>query len=125
LSFAQRFDVPVVTAADGSATVFAGPITGKIAAIHWVKPGSGGISNAGLALTVEATGESILNVSGVNASASWYPRVALCDVTGAALLFAAGGKPVTDQVALANDRVQLAVTGGGNALAGTLRVVVD
>lgn len=124
MSYIQRFDVALTTDASGNAQGYTPAFTGKILAVHWVKPGSGGITSATVAITSEATGETILSVSSLNASTSYYPRGPIHTTAGVAQLYAAAGLPVTDQIGLANDRVSIAVSSGGNTLSATCRIVV-
>jgi hypothetical protein len=119
----RRYKVPVTTAADGSATAYSPRIAGKIHSIHYVKTDFA--DGVDITITSEATGESILAKSDVNASAVFYPRAATHGQDGAAALYAAGGVGVLDKIAIASDRVKIVVAAGGNAKAGTFHVLVD
>lgn len=126
MSYAQRFIIPITTAADGSATAFSDTITGKISAIRYVKDGSNGFADgSSFAVTAEATGEAIWSESAVNASATRAPRQATHSTAGVAALYAAAGTAVNDKIALANDRVKIVITSGGNAKVGTFHVTVE
>lgn len=120
----SRFTIPVLTSAGGAANVFSPNFTGEILAVHVIVPGSGGIASAAIAATSEATGEPILSVSGVSASAFYYPRSPRHTDAGVAQLYAAAGLPVTDRFGLAQDRIAFAITGAGNAKAATIIVIV-
>lgn len=121
----ERDVITVTTDTGGAATVFSSkPFTGRVLAIHWVKPGSGGITGATFTITSEATGESILSVSSVSSSTDWYPRGPVHTIAGAAVLYAAAGQPVTDAIAIVNDRVKIVVASGGNTLTGTFHIVI-
>lgn len=126
MSYIQRLAIPVTTAADGSFTGYSDRVTGKISAVRYVKPQSGGFDDGStITLTAEATGEAIWSEANVNASATRAPRQATHSVAGAASLYAAAGAAVTDQVALANDRVKVVIASGGNAKAGTIYVTCE
>lgn len=122
----NRFKVSVTTASDGTATAYSPRIAGKIHAIHYVKPGSGSFDDGvDFAITAEATGENIWTESNVNASAVRYPRAPTHSQAGVAALYAASGTAVQDKVALASDRVKIAITSGGNAKTGAFHIMVD
>ena len=119
----RRFKVPVVTAADGTATAYSPRIAGKIHAIHYVKTDFA--DGVDFTITAEATGESLWTESNVNASASRYPRAPTHTQAGAAALYATGGTAVQDRPAVASDRVKIVIAQGGNAKSGAFHIMVD
>ena len=121
----ERDVIAVTTDGSGNATAYSSrPFTGRILGVHWIKPGSNAITGATFALTAEATGEPILSVSSVSASADWYPRGPVHTVAGVAQLYASAGLPVTDPIAIANDRVKIQISSGGANANGTFHIVV-
>ena len=123
--YAQRFTVPVTTASDGTATAYTPVFTGQVLSIGYVKDGTVPFSNGvAFAVTSEATGQTVWGQTGVNASATVSPRQATHGTDGTASLFAAAGTAVQGPIVLANDRLQIAVSGGGNAKAGSFVVIV-
>lgn len=121
----QRVSVTPKTDASGNATVYSENVTGELRAIVWVKPGSGGITGATFAVTNETTGETLLSVSSVSASANYYPRGATASTANAASLYASGGTAVNDRLVLVNDRIKLVVSSGGNTLTGTMYFILS
>lgn len=119
----RRYKVAITTAADGSATAYTPRLSGKVHSIQYVKTDFA--DGVDLTITSEATGESILAKSDVNASAVFYPRAPTHTQVGAAALFATGGTAVQDKIGLGNDRVKIVVASGGNAKSGAIHVVVD
>lgn len=119
----RRFKVTITTAADGSATAYTPRIAGKIHSVQYVKTDFA--DGVDLTITAEATGESILSKSDVNASAVFYPRAATHAQDGSAALYASGGVGVLDKIALASDRVKIVVASGGNAKTGAIHILVD
>lgn len=115
MSYAKRITVPVVTAADGGATVYSDPIDfGLLSQIRYVKPGSGGFDDGStITMTAEATGESLWTEANVNASATRAPRQATHGTNGAAASFAATF-PVQDKIAIVADRIKIVIAAGGN-----------
>jgi hypothetical protein len=92
--------VDVVTAADGSATVYSATVTGVVSQIRYVKDGSNAFSNGvDFTITAEATGENIWVENDVNASATRAPRQATHGTDGSASLYAAAGTAVQDKIA--------------------------
>lgn len=123
MSFAQRHIVAVTTASDGSVTSYSPVVTGKISAIHYLKTDFA--DGVDFAITAEATGETLWTEANVNSAAVRAPRQAVYSTAGVAALYAGGGTAVFDKIALANDRVKIAVTNGGNAKAGTFHIVLE
>lgn len=122
----RRYVVTVTTAADGTVTAYSPKLSGKIHAIHYVKPGANSYADGvDFTITKEVTGESLWTETNVNASASRYPRLGTHGGDGAARLYAAGGTAVGDKVALGNDRVKIVLAQGGNAKVGAFHIEVD
>lgn len=121
MSFAQRFAVPVVTAADGSATVYSPVVTGLLSQIRYVKTDF--TDGVDFTITAEATGETLWAENDVNASATRAPRQATHSTAGVASLYAATFA-VTDKIALANDRVKIVIASGGDTKSGTFHFLI-
>lgn len=122
----KRFKVTVTTAADGTVTAYSPRVSGKLHQIEYVKDGSNGYANGvDFTITGEATGVNLWTESDVNASAARAPRQPTHSQVGVASLFASGGTAVQDRIALANDRVKIAIAQGGNAKVGTFHILVD
>lgn len=123
----KRYTVSVTTAADGTATAYSPRgVRGKIHQVEYVKPGAGGFDNGvDFTITGEATGVNIWTEANVNASAVRAPRQPTHSQVGAASLYAAGGTAVEAPVALANDRIKIAIAQGGDTKTGTFHVLVD
>lgn len=122
----KRYKVTVTTAADGTVTAYTPRISGEIHQIEYVKDGANGYA-AGVDFTItgEATGVNLWTQADVNASAVVAPRQPTHSQAGVASLFAAGGTAVQARVAVANDRVKIALAQGGNAKVGVFHVLVD
>jgi len=127
MSFVQRLVVDITVDASGDATVYSDQIQyGRISQIRYVKHGTNPFDNTvDFTVTVEATGEAVWSQSNVTASATIAPRQATHDVLGAASLYAAGGEPVEDKIAVARDRIKIVVAQGGNAKQGTLHIILS
>lgn len=122
----RRYRVPVTTASDGTATAYTPRLSGKVAQIEYVKDGSNGFANGvDFTITGEATGIGLWTESDVNASAVRAPRLPTHSQVGAAALYASGGVAVLAPIALASDRVKIAIAQGGNAKVGVFHVLVD
>ena len=122
MSYAERHEVAVTTAADGTATVFTPVVTGKVSQIRYVKTDF--TNGVDFTITSEATGETIWTQTNVDASVTVAPRQPVHDTAGAASLYAGAGEPVEDYISLANDRVKIVIAAGGNAKTGTFHVVI-
>lgn len=121
--YAERHEVAVTTAADGSATAYSSTATGQISAIRYVKTDFADGST--FTITAEASGETIWAETAVNASATRAPRQATHSTAGVAALYAGGGSAVLDKIALANDRVKIVIASGGNVKSGTFHIVME
>lgn len=132
--FIQEFSAVVVTDADGDATAYlgpatpdggVGPINGYLSQLLYRKPGSGGYSDGvDFTITTERTARNLWVQVNVNASADVAPRVPTHDTAGVASLHAAGGEPVEDRIALANERIKIVVGSGGDTLTGTFYALI-
>lgn len=121
--YAERHEVAVTTAADGSATAYSSTVTGQISAIRYVKTDFADGST--ITITAESSGETIWTETAVNASATRAPRQATHSTAGVAALYAGGGSAVLDKIALANDRVKIVIASGGNVKSGTFHIVME
>ncbi len=122
----KRYKVTVTTASDGTATAYTPRLSGKIMQIEYVKDDTTPYSNGvDFTITGEATGVNIWTESDVNASAVRAPRQPTHSQAGAAALYAAGGVGVLAPIALANDRVKIALASGGSAKVGVFHFLVD
>lgn len=121
----EKHAISVTTDAAGAATAYTSlAVTGRILAIHYVKPSSGGFDNGStITATLEATGEPIWAEANVNASAIRYPRVGVHDAVGVAATLD-GTRLARDHVHAVNDRVKIVVASGGNTKAATINIIV-
>lgn len=122
----RRYKVSITTASDGTAVGYSPRLAGKIHSINYVKDGTTPFA-AGVDFTVtaEATGENIWTQSDVNASVVVYPRAPVASQAGVASLYATGGTAVQDKIAIASDRVKIAIASGGAAKLGAFHILVD
>jgi len=119
----RRFTIPVVTAADGSATAYSPYLSGRLASIHYVK--NSFENGVDFTITSEATGETLWAESDVNASAARRPRAATHNTSGVASLYASAGEAVNDLIRLGRDRVKFVIAAGGNAKSGSFQIVIE
>lgn len=126
MSYIQRYVVTVTTDEDGDGIGYTPAVTGKVSAIHYVKDTSNAYSDGvDVVVTAEATGETILDLADVNASASFAPRQATHSTDGAEALYTEDGQAVLDSICLANDRIKIAVSDGGDTKTGVFHVVIE
>lgn len=123
----RRFTVTVTTDGSGNATAYSPRgINGKIHQIEYVKDGTNPFANGvDFTITGEATGVNLWTQADVNASAVVAPRAPTHSQAGVASLYASGGTAVQAAVALANDRVKIAIAQGGATKVGTFHILVD
>lgn len=118
----RRYEVPVTTAADGSATAYSPTIRGFLESIQYVKTDFA--DGVDFTITSETGGESLWTDTNVNAAEIVRPRAPTHDQVGAALLFASGGTAVADKIAV-NGRIKIVIAQGGNVKTGTFRFIVS
>lgn len=124
---AKRHFIDIVTAADGSFTGYGPKTSGRVESIHYIKDlGANPLAaTADLTFTVESTGEALAVFTDINANGHARPRApTIAQTGGAALLYAAGGTPQSDKIAIAGDRVKLVVAQGGNAKIGRAVIIM-
>ena len=121
-TYCVKYTVAVTTVSGGTATAYTGSkVTGLINNIRYVKPGSDGFADGStITITGETTGTPILAITGMNASATKPVRQATCDVLGVASLYdTTDSEPVEDKIAIADERIKIVVSSGGDAKTGT------
>lgn len=119
----RKFTVPVVTAADGSATVYSPYLSGYIQTINYRKTDFA--DGVDFTITADATGETLWAEANVNAAIAKAPRQPTHSQAGVAALYAAGGVAVNDRIALGRDRVKIVIAQGGDAKSGAFDIIVD
>lgn len=125
MSYVERHTVTPVTASDGSATAYSPVLNGRIHSIQYVKAGSANYADGvDFTITTETTAQNLWVDTNINASETVYPRVPTCDTAGAASLYAAGGEPVEDHFAIAQERVKIVIASGGDTKTGTFYITV-
>lgn len=98
---------------------------GKLSAIVYTKPSSGGFAD-GVVITVKSVRSGLTMWSktlSTNASETVYPRVALQDYQGAAITYD-GTRPIYDQFPVINDEIEISVASAGDTLSGTFEVLL-
>ena len=123
MSYAERHAIAVTTDASGNATAYSPVLTGKINSITYAKTDFA--DGVDFTITAEATAQNLWTETNVNASKTVAPRQPTHGQDGTASLYAAGGEPVEDKIALANDRVKIAIAQGGNTKSGTFYVTME
>jgi len=124
MSYVQSHKVSVTTSGAGAATTYTGGlINGHVDAIRYVKTDFADGST--ITITGENTGIAILAETGINASATRYPRAATQDIIGVASCYAAGAEPVECKVAIADERIKIVVASGGATKTGVFYILTS
>ena len=119
--YAERHDISLTTDGDGDVTAYSPHVTGRVLAVIYTKTDFA--NTADITVTAEATGEPIVTLTDITASAVRYPRVGVHDATGAAATLD-GTRLYRDCVTLVRDRVKVVVAQGGATKIGTITVVI-
>lgn len=119
--YARRLSTTLVTAADGSVTGYLDVDYGFVSQIRYVKTDYA--DTVDFAITVEGTGEGLWTEANVTASATRAPRQATHSIAGVASEYATGFQ-ITDKIAVAGDRIKIAITNGGNTKTGAFHVLL-
>lgn len=121
----KRYKITVTTASDGTVTAYTPRLSGEIHQIEYVKDGVTGYTDGvDFTITGESTGVNLWTEANVNASTVRAPRQATHSQVGVASLYASGGTAVQARIALASDRVKIALAQGGATKVGVFHVLV-
>lgn len=120
--YARRLTLVVTTDSAGDGVGYADVDYGLLSQIRYVK--NDFANGVDFAITVEGTGEGLWTQNDVNVSTTKAPRQATHGVDGAAAVFASGGSPVNDKIAIAQDRIKVVVAQGGDTKTGTFHFVL-
>jgi hypothetical protein len=121
MSFQQRFEISVTTAADGSATAYlpVGAVSGRIVEVGYDKDGTTPYTDGvDFTITTERKGKQVWTEANVNASKSVQPSEAIEDDTGTA-------QTTRDFIRLYLDRIKIVLANGGNAKVGAFYAVIE
>lgn len=116
-------EVPVTTDSSGAATVYSGPINGRVLNVIYEKTDFA--DTVDFTITLETTGQTVWTEENVTASKTVAPRQATHSTAGVAALYAATGTAVNDHVYAARERVKIVVANGGATKTGTFKVIAD
>lgn len=125
--YIQRQAIAVTTDGSGNFTGYTDVVTGSVVSIFYVPDAVVPLdTNADVVFTEEATAQPIVTKANIGLTAfSLSPRQPTHAVAdGSALLYAAGGAAVADEVVVAGSRIKLVVAQGGAAKKGTFYVYV-
>jgi len=123
--YATKHIVTIAVAADGSGEGFTPVVNGRVLAISYIKPTSGGYADTvDFDITTEDSAVVIWDEDNVTASKAVFPRAATHTTAGAAALYAESGAPVLDYIPICNERIKIAVANGGTSGTGTFHVIV-
>ena len=123
--YVTRHVVAITTAADGSGTGYTPDVNGRVLAISYVKPTTGGFADTvDFDIETELSAVEIWNEDNVTASKAVYPRAATHTTAGVGAVFASAGEAVLDYIPVANERIKITVENGGDGGTGTFYVMV-
>lgn len=119
----ELIQVDILTDASGDFTYDTGPVNGTI---DWYRYVPGDLSaNWDLTIAGKRSGVSIVaNTTMAATAAQLAPRQPTSDAAGAASLYASGGEPVEDRIAVADEQLTVTVANGGATKSGTLFICV-
>jgi hypothetical protein len=117
----QLIAVAVTTNASGAFSKVIQPSSGRLLQYRYVPDGTSPLdTGADLDVVGTTTGFVYVNQDNIGTSAfSKLPRMATHDETGTASLYAAGGEPVEDKMAVGGETMTVTIANGGNTLRGT------
>lgn len=123
--YAIKYRVDITTDESGDGEGFTPVVNGRVLAISYVKPTTGGYADTvDFDIETETSLVDVWDEDSVTASKSVAPRMATHTTAGVAAVYAAAGEPVLDYVPVANERIKITVANGGDAGAGTFYVIV-
>ena len=120
MSYVERHTVSVTTAADGTATGYTPVVSGRVVDVIYAKTDFA--DTADFAITAESTGLNIWTESNVTASKTVSPMQPAHDQAG--VLQDTGGDVWETYIFVAQERVKIAIAGGGDTKTGTFTFVI-
>lgn len=119
----RKFTVSLTTDASGDVTAYTPYLSGLVQQVIYTKTDFA--DGVDFTITVEGTGETVWTETNVNAAVAKLPRAATHSTAGVALLYAASGAAVANQIAIGRDRIKCVIAQGGNAKTGTLTFLIN
>ena len=120
MSYVEKHTVNVTTATGGGFTGYTPNVTGRIAAIRYVKDGTAPLaSTADFTITTEDSAQNLWVDTNINASENVYPVLA-GNIAGTGAASTLSEVPVY----AALERIKIVVAQGGNTKLGSITVVV-
>lgn len=115
-----RVSVPVLTNAEGAATVYTPALNGMIRSVRYIKPTSGGLDGGtDIDIVTDKGAVVIWDKDDLAESTVIYPMVPAQDNTGADVAGSYAPIPVCDE------QIKITVANGGNAGAGTFEFLIE
>ena len=112
----RQEDITVTTIADGSATAYTVPISGKLINIIYTKVDY--TNGVDFTITAESSGLGIWTELNVDASTTRAPSQVVHDNTGTAT-------SLYDSIILLNDRIKIVLAAGGATKSGQFQVIYE
>lgn len=123
--YATKHVVTIAVDAEGSGEGFTPVVNGRVLAISYIKPTSGGYADTvDFDIATEDSAVTIWDEDNVTASKAVYPRAGTHTTAGIAALYAAVGEPVLDYIPICNERIKITVANGGTSGTGAFHVIV-
>ncbi len=125
MTFAQRLVIEVETNAEGVAVGYTPrDVTGVVSQVSYVKDGTVPFADTvDFAVTLERAGTGLWTEDNVTASKTVSPQQPAHNQSGGALTYD-GENPVTAPIYACEDRVKVAIAGGGDTKRGRFEVVI-
>lgn len=115
-----RVSVPVLTNAEGAATVYTPALNGMVRSVRYIKPTSGGLADGtDIDIVTDKGAVVVWDKDNLDASKVIYPMVQAQDNTGTDVTGSYAPIPVCDE------RIKITVANGGNAGAGTFEFLIE
>ena len=115
--------VALTTAVGGAVTAYTPAANGRLIGIIYTKTDFA--DTVDFAITGETSGQTLWTEANVTASKTVAPRQATHANDGTASLFVAAGEPVEGMIGLPGERIKIAITNGGDAKTGSIRVIIE
>lgn len=120
--YVKKYTISGTTAAGGTLTAYTDKaFNGQVLRIDYTKTDFDDGST--MTITAETSGVAVWAQTGVNASATVYPRAQVHSAAGVGLTYD-GTRTVCEPVPIHDERLKLVVSAGGNAKSGTWHVYV-
>lgn len=127
-TYIKQVQIDILTDGAGACTVYSNEkANGLVSSIRYVKSaGDAALADGStITLTTKDTATTIFAITGMNATATHYPRAQVESTAGVGLVYIAAGQAIPEKIAVCDELIQCVVANGGATNTGTIYVTLE